>query len=149
MHTAFAIGKSQYVASCCESNFSANVLGLLRGISCAGRHWTLFGFPSMHDPGFVYVRAPTYFPRFKLRAEALIPCHSMVGPEFISMAAAEAENPRKLMRRAYDSFVWRLMFFFIGGALCVGIVIPYDDKILHDYVSGDRSGSGTGAAYVH
>lgn len=70
----------------------------------------------------------------------------MVGPEFISMTAAEAENPRKLMRRAYASFVWRLMFFFIGGALCVGIVIPYNDKILAETLSGEREGSGTGAA---
>lgn len=69
----------------------------------------------------------------------------MVGPEYISMAAAEAENPRKLMRRAYYSFVWRLMLFFLGGALCVGIVIPYDDALLHKYLSGG-DGSGTGAA---
>lgn len=73
----------------------------------------------------------------------------MVGPEFISMAAAEAENPRKLMKRAYDSFVWRLMFFFLGGALCVGIVIPYDDELLSQYISGSKSGSGTGAAFVY
>ena len=70
----------------------------------------------------------------------------MVGPEYISMAAAEAERPRKLMRRAYSSFVWRLMFFFIGGALCVGIVIPYNDKLLEDYIAGNKSGGGTGAA---
>lgn len=70
----------------------------------------------------------------------------MVGPEFISMAAAEAENPRRLMKRAYSSFVWRLMLFFLGGALCVGIVIPYDDDLLASYLTGERSGSGTGAA---
>lgn len=70
----------------------------------------------------------------------------MVGPEFISMTAAEAENPRKLMRRAYNSFVWRLMFFFLGGALCVGIVIPYNDQLLLNYINGKKSGSGTGAA---
>jgi amino acid transporter len=70
----------------------------------------------------------------------------MVGPEYISMAAAEAENPRKLMRRAYSSFGWRLMFFFIGGALCVGIVIPYNDKLLAETIAGKRKGSGTGAA---
>lgn len=62
------------------------------------------------------------------------------------MAAPEAENPRKLMKRAYTSFVWRLMFFFIGGALCVGIVIPYNDDLLARYTSGDEAGSGTGAA---
>jgi amino acid transporter len=70
----------------------------------------------------------------------------MVGPEFISMAAAEAENPRRLMGRAFRSFTWRLMIFFIGGALCVGIVIPSNDKLLASFVSGENAGSGTGAA---
>jgi amino acid transporter len=73
----------------------------------------------------------------------------MVGPEFISMAAGEAENPRRLMGKAFASFVWRLMFFFIGGALCVGIVIPSNDQMLADVISGDRDGSGTGAACVN
>lgn len=67
---------------------------------------------------------------------------TMVGPEFISMAAAEAENPRRLMRKAYKSFVWRLMLFFLGGALCVGIVIPYNDKLLLQYINGSQSGTG-------
>ena len=70
----------------------------------------------------------------------------MVGPEFISMCAAEAENPRRLMKKAYTSFVWRLMVFFLGGALCVGIVIPSDDKLLAQFIGGDKEGGGTGAA---
>ena len=69
----------------------------------------------------------------------------MVGPEYISMAAAEAERPRSVMRKAYSAFVWRLMFFFLGGALCMGIVLPYDDPTLKARL---ESGSGTGAAYV-
>lgn len=62
------------------------------------------------------------------------------------MTAGEAENPRRLMTKAYSSFVWRLMFFFIGGALCVGIVIPYNDKLLHKALSKD---TGTAAAYAN
>lgn len=58
------------------------------------------------------------------------------------MAAAEAENPRRLMGKAYTSFVWRLMLFFIGGALCVGIVIPYNDKLLERFTSGTTAGTG-------
>ncbi len=72
----------------------------------------------------------------------------MVGPEFISMAAGEAENPRRLINKAFISFVWRLMFFFIGGALCIGIVIPYDDPKLAAVTSSEDSSSGTGAAYA-
>ncbi|KAL2014874.1 hypothetical protein VTN00DRAFT_2399 [Thermoascus crustaceus] len=70
----------------------------------------------------------------------------MVGPEYISMAAGETERPRKIMRKAYSSFVWRLMFFFCLGALCIGIVIPYNDETLAATIAGSRKGSGTGAA---
>lgn len=63
------------------------------------------------------------------------------------MTAGEAENPRRLMRKAYSSFVWRLMFFFIGGALCVGIVIPYNDHLLSKALGSSSSG-GTAASYL-
>ena len=95
----------------------------------------------MHDSGFFHVSV-----LFLQCLESLTNLCSMVGPEFISMAAGEAKNPRKLMRRAFSSFVWRHMFFFLGGALCVGIVIPYNDRILHETIAGEREGSGTGAA---
>ncbi|KAB8214856.1 amino acid permease-domain-containing protein [Aspergillus novoparasiticus] len=70
----------------------------------------------------------------------------MVGPEFISMAAGESERPRRVMRKAFASFGWRLMFFFCMGALCVGIVIPYNDPTLAAMLDGTKQGSGTGAA---
>lgn len=76
----------------------------------------------------------------------MLTVYSMVGPEYIAMAAAETERPRKVMRKAFSSFVWRLMFFFIGGALCIGIVIPSNDPTLAAIMSGEQGGSGTGAA---
>ncbi|KAL2833021.1 amino acid permease/ SLC12A domain-containing protein [Aspergillus cavernicola] len=71
---------------------------------------------------------------------------SICGPEYISMVAAEAENPRKVLPSAYRSFVWRILLFFVGSALCMGIVIPYNDPTLLAILGGDMSGSGTGAA---
>jgi amino acid transporter len=62
------------------------------------------------------------------------------------MVAAEAENPRKILPPAYRSFVWRILVFFVGSALCMGIVIPYNDSTLLSILGGDISGSGTGAA---
>jgi amino acid transporter len=38
------------------------------------------------------------------------------------------------------------MFFFVGSALCIGIVIPYDDPILADFIAGTAEGSGTSKA---
>ncbi|KAL2823575.1 amino acid permease/ SLC12A domain-containing protein [Aspergillus cavernicola] len=107
-----------------------------------------YGFRYWRDPGsFVEYLVPGDTGRFLGLLSCMIQgSFTMVGPEFISMAAGEAENPRRLMGKAFSSFVWRLMFFFIGGALCVGIVIPYNDQMLADVISGDSEGSGTGAA---
>mgnify|MGYP001572907586 FL=1 len=46
------------------------------------------------------------------------------------MVAAETANPRKVLKRAYSTFIIRVFLFFIGGALCVSIVIPYTDATL-------------------
>ncbi|KAK4090036.1 general amino acid permease (agp2) [Purpureocillium lilacinum] len=107
-----------------------------------------YGFRYWNNPGaFVEHLVPGDTGRFLGLLSCMIQgSFTMVGPEFISMAAAEAENPRRLMKKAYASFVWRLMFFFIGGALCVAIVIPYNDEMLAGYINGDKEGSGTGAA---
>ncbi|OOF98431.1 hypothetical protein ASPCADRAFT_164989 [Aspergillus carbonarius ITEM 5010] len=107
-----------------------------------------YGFRYWHDPGaFVSYIVPGSVGRFCGVLACMVQASfTMVGPEYISMAAAEAERPRRVMRKAYSSFVWRLMIFFILGALCIGIVIPYDDPILAATLAGTRKGSGTGAA---
>ncbi|THW69396.1 amino acid permease [Aureobasidium pullulans] len=71
---------------------------------------------------------------------------SITGPEYIAIVAAETENPRKVLPPAFRSFVWRLLVFFVGSALCIGIVIPYNDPTLLAILGGDMGGSGTGAA---
>lgn len=62
------------------------------------------------------------------------------------MVAAETENPRKILPPAFRAFIWRILLFFVGSALCMGIVIPYNDKTLLAILGGELSGSGTGAA---
>ncbi|KAL5363848.1 amino acid permease-domain-containing protein [Aspergillus floccosus] len=68
---------------------------------------------------------------------------TICGPEYLSMIAAETHNPRAVLRRAFKTFIVRVSLFFIGGALCISIVIPYNDPTLarlHD------EGVSTGAA---
>lgn len=71
---------------------------------------------------------------------------TVVGPEYISMIAGEAKLPRRYLKTAFKTTYARFAFFFIGSALCVGIVIPYNDKSLLAILSGSASGSGTAAA---
>ena len=52
---------------------------------------------------------------------------TIAGPDYVSMAAGEAENPRVVMPRAYKAVFYRLTSFFVLGSLCVGINVPYDD----------------------
>ena len=51
----------------------------------------------------------------------------MGGPEYISMIAGEAKHPRKTVPRAFKTIVARMIIFFIGGGICVGILVPSDD----------------------
>lgn len=54
-------------------------------------------------------------------------CFVVCSAEYLSMTAGEAKNPRKTMARAFKTVMFRLVFFFVGGALCVGILIAYND----------------------
>ena len=71
---------------------------------------------------------------------------TVVGPEYMAMVAAEAKRPRIYIKTAFKTVYWRFGIFFIIGALCCGIVIPYNDKTLVDILAGDKGGSGTAAA---
>lgn len=55
---------------------------------------------------------------------------AVVGPEYISMVAAEAKRPRIYIKTAFKTIYYRFALFFFGSALCVGIVLRYDDPFL-------------------
>lgn len=70
---------------------------------------------------------------------------AIVGPEYMAMVAGEAKLPRITVKRAFKSVYLRFGIFFIGGALCVGIVLPYNDKTL---IANEGSGTGAASPYV-
>ncbi|KAM6534349.1 hypothetical protein FALCPG4_007275 [Fusarium falciforme] len=125
----------------------------------------LFGFtfftmvgvnPQGHAYGFSYWKDPGPFAewhttgdlgRFEGFLAALwVASFIVVGPEYISMTAAEAKLPRTYIKNAYKTVYWRFGLFFIGGALCAGIVVPYNDPILRGIIAGTESGAGTATA---
>lgn len=71
---------------------------------------------------------------------------TVVGPEYVSMVAGEVKLPRKYLKNAFKATYGRFAFFFIGSALCVGLVVPYNDTTLLEILSGKSSGGGTAAA---
>lgn len=70
---------------------------------------------------------------------------TIVGPEYLAMVAGEAERPRTFLKNGFKTVYWRFGIFFIGGALCVGIVLPYNDKIL---VENLGNGTASASPYV-
>jgi amino acid transporter len=70
---------------------------------------------------------------------------AIVGPEYMAMVAGEAKLPRITVKRAFKAVYIRFGVFFIGGALCVGIVLPYNDKTL---IANEGSGTGAASPYV-
>merc|ERR1711939_646807 len=73
---------------------------------------------------------------------------TVVGPEYISMVAAEAKRPRVYIKAAFKMVYLRFGIFFIGGALAVGIVCNSRDPKLADVVLGGSSGSAAASPYV-
>ncbi|KAI1504301.1 amino acid permease/ SLC12A domain-containing protein [Biscogniauxia marginata] len=71
---------------------------------------------------------------------------TIVGPEYVTMVAGETKLPRKYLKTAFKSLYARIAFFFVGSALCVGIVIPYNDPTLLSIINGDSEGAGTAVA---
>lgn len=72
---------------------------------------------------------------------------TIAGPDYVAMAAGEAENPRYIMPRAFKAVFYRLMFFFVIGSLCVGILVPYDDPEMTAAFNDGEPGAA-GSPYV-
>ena len=70
----------------------------------------------------------------------------IVGPEYVSLVAAEAKHPRTYIKSAYKTIYYRFFLFFIGSALAVGIVLASNDPSLVAILIGTGSGGGTAAA---
>ncbi|KAF1989425.1 putative general amino acid permease [Aulographum hederae CBS 113979] len=91
-----------------------------------------FGFRYWNNPGsFAELYYPGSLGRFLGFLQCLIQASfTIAGPDYVSMAAGEAENPRRVMPRAYNAVFYRLTAFFVLGSLAVGILVPYNDPEL-------------------
>ncbi|VVT51262.1 uncharacterized protein SAPINGB_P003038 [Magnusiomyces paraingens] len=113
---------------------------------------TMVGGNPQHDAyGFRYWKEPGAFQEYIStgswgRFLGFFACltqaaFTMAGPEYVSMAAGEAENPRKVMPKAFKAVFYRLITFFIIGALSVGIICPANDPNLISAISNGHPGA--------
>lgn len=115
---------------------------------------TMVGGNPQHDAyGFRFWNNPGAFVEYHTkgdlgRFEGFLQClwnasFAVVGPEYISMVAAEAQRPRIYIKTAFKTIYWRFGIFFFGSALAVGIVCASNDPQLEKITVG---GNGTAAA---
>lgn len=64
-----------------------------------------------------------------------------VAPEYLGMVAGEAQNPRKTLPRAFKGIIYRLSFFYVCGALSVGILLKHNDPALVAALSSGAAGA--------
>ncbi|KAH9826532.1 General amino acid permease AGP2 [Teratosphaeria destructans] len=73
---------------------------------------------------------------------------TVVGPEYISIVAAEAMRPRVYIKAAFKMVYSRFVVFFVVGSLAVGIICGSRDPQLVDVVTGGSNGSAAASPYV-
>ncbi|RDW86477.1 uncharacterized protein DSM5745_03119 [Aspergillus mulundensis] len=102
-----------------------------------------FGFRYWKEPG-VWAGADPSNRLMSFVNAVNVAAFCMGGPEYISMIAGESRDPRRTVPRAFSTIMTRLIVFFIGGCLCVGILVPSDDQTL---TNGSDTYAG-GSPYV-
>ncbi|KAL1874762.1 hypothetical protein VTK73DRAFT_181 [Phialemonium thermophilum] len=106
-----------------------------------------FGFRTWKDPGAFesYVGGGFKFEGFL--AALWSAAFTCVGPEYVSMIAAEAKHPRTYIKTAFKLVYIRQIIFFLGGSLAVGILVPWNHPTLMAiYREGTRSASSAAAS---
>ncbi|KAE8154873.1 amino acid permease/ SLC12A domain-containing protein [Aspergillus avenaceus] len=121
---------------------------------------TMVGGNPQHDAyGFRYWKNPGAFAEYRStgdlgRFEGFLSClwtaaFTIVGPEYLSIAGAETKRPRAILKTAFKTIYFRFVAFFVLGACCVGIVVPWNDATLQANLAGDSTASGAaGSPYV-
>lgn len=96
----------------------------------------VIGFKYWHNPGAFgsyLVEGPTG--RFLGFWAAMV--------QVVGVAFGEAPNPRKTIRKAVRQTLWRIVFFYVIGALVLGMSVPYTNDLL---IGGTKKSTGAAAS---
>lgn len=123
-----------------EIFFACLKIMLAVGLIIGGLVISLGGGPNHDQIGFRYWRNPgpmvsTLEPgdtgRFIGLLAAIVPAaFSMTGFELIAITAAESERPRTNIIMAMKTVIFRLLTFYIGSAIIVGMLVPSNYPLL-------------------
>ncbi|KAF5594023.1 amino acid transporter AAT family [Fusarium subglutinans] len=69
---------------------------------------------------------------------------SFGGIETVAVAGGEAKNPRRNIPKAVRRVFWRILFFYVLGALAVGVLVPSnDEKLLSAQANGSKGAAAS------
>lgn len=111
------------------------------------------GQPSGKVIGFKYWQDPGAFGEYLVDgptgqflgfwAAMVQACFAYTGTEVVGVAFGEAPNPRKTIRVAVRQTLWRIVFFYVLGALVLGMSVPYTNDLL---IGGTKKSTGAAAS---
>ncbi|HEX6444896.1 MAG TPA: amino acid permease [Streptosporangiales bacterium] len=87
--------------------------------------------PGFHSPGLSNMSAHGGFlPNgwFAVLSAMLIVMFSFFGTEVVTIAAGEAREPVRAVRRGLRSVVWRILVFYLGSILVIVTLLPWDNN---------------------
>ncbi|WVQ99156.1 hypothetical protein IAU59_006288 [Kwoniella sp. CBS 9459] len=132
-----------------EFYISVTKLFLMIGLTCY-TFITMVGGNPIHDKfGFRYWKDPGPFAgevNFRKVITGIFDAltwavFAIVGPDYISLIGGEVKNPRRILPRAFNSTIYRILFFYLTGALSVGIVSSSTDPSLLGAIAAGAPGA--------
>ncbi|KAJ6539054.1 amino acid permease-domain-containing protein [Mycena capillaripes] len=71
---------------------------------------------------------------------------SYIGTEIVAIAAGEAKNPRRNLPKAIKRVYIRILLFYIGGVIIIGLLVPSNDDGLN--LSSGTAGTAASSPFV-
>ncbi|KAG5657307.1 hypothetical protein KAF25_005871 [Fusarium avenaceum] len=145
LHVSF-FGEAEFWMSCVKLLVMTTLILTCFVISMGGQ-------PSGKRIGFSYWNDPGAFGEYLLEgpqghilgfwAAIVQSTFAYTGTEVVGVAFGEAPNPKKTIRTAIRQTLWRIVFFYIIGAIVLGMAVPYTSDQL---IGGTKQKTGAGAS---
>jgi amino acid transporter len=106
------------------------------------------GFKYWHDPGVfgpgILVSSPTFAKFLGILSALVNAAFTYQGVELVGVSAGEASNPRKAIPRAINRTFFRILVFYLGSIILLGLLIPYN----HDSITLKENASPLNSPFV-
>lgn len=123
------------------------IMGVVMFFGGAPKQHGVLGFKYWNEPGaFVEHLVPGDTGKFLSCWTAVIKAGFafILAPELVTATTSEAEYPRRNIPIVARRFVWRLIFFYVVGALVIGVIVASnDDRLMGAILDGLSSAAAS------